>query len=106
LNVELARVGATAGGAKASAQLDLGNPDLDFVKLGNGMGVPSRQVQTAEELTDALNRAVAEPGPHLIEVPIPAVFSARQLRAMPYALRALSFLPRPVAAAIKRRLSP
>jgi acetolactate synthase-1/2/3 large subunit len=106
LNVELARVGASGAGPKASAQLDLGDPDVDFVKLGNGFGVPSRRVETAEDLTDGLQRAAAEPGPHLIEVVVPAVFSARQLRAMPYALRALSFMPRPVAAAIKRRLSP
>jgi hypothetical protein len=37
---------------------------------------------------------------------IPTVFSERQLRAMPHALRALTALPRPLAAAVKRRLYP
>jgi acetolactate synthase-1/2/3 large subunit len=71
LKVELARVGAEGAGPKANAQFDLGGPDLDFVKLGHGFGVPSRRVETAEELIDALHGAIAEPGPHLIEVVIP-----------------------------------
>jgi hypothetical protein len=37
---------------------------------------------------------------------IPATFSPRQLRVMPHALRALTVLPKPVAAAVKRRLYP
>jgi acetolactate synthase-1/2/3 large subunit len=106
LNVELARVRANGGGPKASAQLDLSGPDLDFTRLAAGMGVPSRRVDTGEQLAEAIQQAVAEPGPQLIEVVISPVFSARQLRAMPFALRALGFLPRSVATAIQRRLNP
>ncbi len=106
LNVELARVGAQAGGPKASAQLDLSNPDLGFVNIAAGLGVPASRAETAEQLLDALDRAGAEPGPHLIEAMVPNVFSPRQLRAMPYALRALGALPRPVASVVKRRLYP
>jgi acetolactate synthase-1/2/3 large subunit len=106
LNMELARVGAQTAGERAKAQLELGHPNLDFVALGRGFGVPSRRVETAEGLTDALRRALAEPGPHLIEAVLPTMFSPVQLRAMPYALRALTMLPRPLAAAIKRRLYP
>jgi acetolactate synthase-1/2/3 large subunit len=106
LNVELARVGAQRAGPKAAAQLDLSGPDLDFVQIGAGFGVPSRRVQTAEALVDALESAVAEPGPQLIEVVVPNVYSPRQLRAMPHAMRALGVLPRPIAAALKRRLYP
>jgi acetolactate synthase-1/2/3 large subunit len=106
LNVELARVGAQGGGPKASAQLDLSAPDLDFVSIGNGLGVPSRRVDAAEALSEELERAVAEPGPRLIEVVVPPVYSRRQLKAMPYAMRAIGSLPRPIAAAVKRRLYP
>ncbi len=106
LNMELARVGAKTAGPKAKAQLDLGSPDLDFVQIGNGFGVPSQRVDTSEALVDALKRAIAEPGPHLIEAVIPAMFSPRQLRVMPHALRALTVLPKPLAAAVKRRLYP
>jgi acetolactate synthase-1/2/3 large subunit len=106
LNVELARVGAQQGGPKAAAQLDLSEPDLDFVSISNGLGVPSQRVDTGEALVDALRRAIAEPGPHLIEVVIPVAFSQRQLRAMPHAMRALEVLPRPIAQAVKRRLYP
>jgi acetolactate synthase-1/2/3 large subunit len=72
LKVELARVGAQGAGPKANAQLDLSAPDLDFVKLGTGFGVSSCRVDTAEQLIDALERGVADPGPHLIEVVLPS----------------------------------
>ncbi|HEV3056585.1 MAG TPA: acetolactate synthase large subunit [Solirubrobacteraceae bacterium] len=106
LNIELGRVGARASGPRARAQLDLASPDLDFVSLAKGLGVPGLRVETGEDLVAALERAIAEPGPSLIEVVIPNVYSPRQVRALPYALRALEVLPRPVAAAIKRRVYP
>ncbi len=106
LNMELERVGARAGGEKARAQLDLGHPDLGFAQIAQGFGVPSVRAGTAEEFVAALENAIAEPGPHLIEAPVPSVLPAWQLRAMPHALRALGALPRPVAAALKRRLYP
>ena len=46
---------------------DLGRPDLDFVSLAAGMGVPATRATTAGELADQLRRALAEPGPHLID---------------------------------------
>jgi acetolactate synthase-1/2/3 large subunit len=71
LNTELARIGVPAPGPRARAQLELGSPDLDFVGLGAGLGIASRRVDTGEQLTRALDEAIAEPGPHLIEAVIP-----------------------------------
>jgi acetolactate synthase-1/2/3 large subunit len=71
LNLELHRVGADAGGPRARRLLDLTEPDLDFVALARGMGVPARRVGTAEELATAMEEGFAEPGPSLIEVPLP-----------------------------------
>jgi acetolactate synthase-1/2/3 large subunit len=71
LNMELHRVGAEGGGPRARRLLDLTEPDLDFVALSLGLGVPARRVETAEELTAALEASFAEPGPSLIEVPLP-----------------------------------
>ncbi len=73
LNTELARIGAQKAGPRAKAQLELGDPDVDFVELGTGLGISSRRVDTAERLADALDQAIADPGPHLIEVVIPSV---------------------------------
>jgi acetolactate synthase-1/2/3 large subunit len=67
LNIELARTGAGEGGPKARDLLDLSRPDLDFVKLAEGMGVPAVAVDTADDAVAALERAQAEPGPHLID---------------------------------------
>jgi acetolactate synthase-1/2/3 large subunit len=71
LNLELQRVGADAGGPLSRRMLELTEPDLDFVALARGMGVPARRVETAEALTAALAEGFAEPGPSLIEVPLP-----------------------------------
>ncbi len=66
LNMELQRVGAAAG-PKAIDMLDLSRPNLSFVSLAQGMGVDAVAPSSAEELTAALERALREPGPHLIE---------------------------------------
>ena len=73
LDAELKRLDGPGAGDAAKALLSLGNPDLDFVSLGTGLGVPSRRVDTGEQLTEALGEALADPGPHLIEAGIPVV---------------------------------
>ncbi len=73
LNMELNRVGADAAGPRAKALLDLSRPDIDFVALSQGLGVPSSRATTADELSDQLARALAEPGPALIEAPVPPI---------------------------------
>ena len=71
LRMELSRVGAEAAGPRASRLLDLSGPDLDFVSLAQGMGVPASRATTAEELADQFAKALAEPGPHLIDAMVP-----------------------------------
>ena len=74
LNMELSRTGAGEPGPKALEMLDLGGPDIDFVALSHGMGVPASRVDRAEDLTAALERSFAEEGPSLIEAVLPAAF--------------------------------
>lgn len=73
LNMELARVGAEGGGPKAQDLLDLSRPDIDFVALSQGLGVPATRATTADELSDQLRRALAESGPSLIEAMVPTI---------------------------------
>ena len=74
LNMELQRVGAQAAGPRAKDLLDLSRPDLDFVALATGMGVPASRATTAEDFAKQLGHALAEPGPHLIEAVLPSLF--------------------------------
>ncbi|HWT91584.1 MAG TPA: acetolactate synthase large subunit [Solirubrobacteraceae bacterium] len=106
LNIELQRTGAGEAGPVAKSQLDLSTPQMDFVQLALGLGVPARRVATGEDLTDALEHALAEPGPHLIETVVPSTVTGARLKVMPYALNALAKLPLPVARAIKGKLAP
>jgi acetolactate synthase-1/2/3 large subunit len=74
LNLELSRVGVEQPGPTALSTLDLTHPDLDFVQLARGMGVDAVRPADNEELVAAMERALAEPGPHLIEAVVPSGF--------------------------------
>jgi benzoylformate decarboxylase len=50
------------------AQMDLGKPDLSFVDMARGMGVPGSRVTRAAELGPALAAAIASGGPYLLDV--------------------------------------
>ena len=106
LNVELARAGAGDGGAKAKAQLDLNGPRLNFAQLAQGMGVQAVRASTAEDFTQALEYALACPGPHLIEALVPESLSGAKRKVLPWLLRSMPNLPRPVALALKRKIAP
>ncbi len=67
LDVEMRRTGAGGFGAKAGDMIDIGRPDLDWVRLSEGQGVPASRVSTADEFTAAFRVAMSEPGPRLIE---------------------------------------
>ncbi len=70
LQIELARMGAGAPGPRARDMLAIDRPDLDFVRISEGLGVPATRAVSAEELHAQLARAFAEPGPRLIEAVI------------------------------------
>ena len=106
LNVELERVGAERIGPKARAQLDLGAPRLDFCRLAQGMGVHAVRADTAADFSHALEYALAQPGPHLIEALIPQALGGAKRRLLPWMLRALPSLPPALARALKRKLAP
>lgn len=74
LNLELSRVGADEPGPVALSMLDLSDPEMDFVAMAEGFGVPGARAGTVEEFTEAFGRAQAEPGPHLIQVDIDPLF--------------------------------
>ena len=67
LEIEMKRTGAQNSGASAADMLSLGRPDLDFVRLSEGMGVPATRAATAGEFFKAFREAVAVRGPRLIE---------------------------------------
>jgi len=67
LNLELNRVGVDTVGSRARDMLDLRRPDLDFVALATGLGIPATRATTADEFVDQFQKAVATPGPTVIE---------------------------------------
>ena len=50
--------------------MDLGNPDLDWPHLANGMGVEAARAATCEQLADLLAQSFSRSGPFLIELVI------------------------------------
>jgi acetolactate synthase I/II/III large subunit len=66
LKLEMARSGNLSPGVDANRMTDLSG--IDWVKLGQSHGVPSVSVDTCEDMVLAMEKAMAEAGPHLIEL--------------------------------------
>src|SRR5216683_186718 len=67
LRHELSGVRAGTPGPKAADMLDIGRPDLDWVALARGMGVPASRATTAEEFNKQFAAGLAARGPYLVE---------------------------------------
>jgi acetolactate synthase-1/2/3 large subunit len=67
LEFEFSRVGAEGDGKAAHELMDIGRPELSFSALAQSMGVPGRRVDDVPGMVSALQEALHEPGPHLIE---------------------------------------
>ena len=74
LNMEMGRVGAEPPGPTATSLLDISRPDLSFVSLAEGLGVPAVRVDNAGALHTELAKSFHEPGPRLIEAMVPSGF--------------------------------
>jgi len=68
LQVEMARAGVREPGPKAASLTDLAHPELDWVQLARGMGVPAVRVDSVATLRQALERALGQAGPYLVEL--------------------------------------
>lgn len=68
LEGEMVGVGAGKQGAIADALFGLDNPEIDWCKMAESMGVGAVRVETAEDLAPAFAAAIAAPGPHLVEI--------------------------------------
>jgi acetolactate synthase-1/2/3 large subunit len=64
---EYRNVGANPG-RTAMDMMDLGNPDIGWVKLAEGMGVEAAQATTLDQVADMMSQSFARPGPFLIEL--------------------------------------
>jgi len=67
LNIELARVGAGQPTPKTLSMFDLSHPDINWVDISEGMGVPATRANTAEEFHQQFADAMVSKGPRLIE---------------------------------------
>lgn len=67
IKAELARAGIDNPGPRANALADFRDAPLDWVALAKGHGVPGVRVDKAEDLVREIRKAIAAPGPHLIE---------------------------------------
>ena len=67
LQIELARAGITEPGPRALSLTSLEDPEIDWVALARGYGVPADRVADLPAFDRVLHRALAEPGPYLVE---------------------------------------
>ena len=67
LDVELQRTGAGSLGPLADKMIDIGRPNLDWVKLAQGAGVEAARARTAREFAACFSEALQARGPRLVE---------------------------------------
>ncbi len=67
LEIEMRRTGAKGFGQIAQNMIDIGRPDLDWVRLSEGMGVPASRATTSADFEAQFSSAVQTRGPRLIE---------------------------------------
>jgi acetolactate synthase-1/2/3 large subunit len=68
LKREFAYLGVGDPGPRASALFEIGRPDLDWLSLAKGMGVPGTRAHSLDEFTRTLRAGFEAEGPTLIEV--------------------------------------
>jgi acetolactate synthase I/II/III large subunit len=70
LKREFNALGIGEPGPRAGALFEIDRPELDWVSLAKGMGVPAMRVHSLDEFGKALSQGYASNGPNLIEVPL------------------------------------
>jgi acetolactate synthase-1/2/3 large subunit len=70
LKREFSGLGIGDPGRRAASMFEIGRPDLDWVHLAKGMGVPATRAVSLDDFVEALRRGLASQGPTLIEVPL------------------------------------
>jgi len=70
LKREFSYLGVGNPGPRAADMFEIGRPDLDWLSLGKGMGVPGTRVTSLDEFARALRTGFDSQGPTLIEVPL------------------------------------
>jgi acetolactate synthase-1/2/3 large subunit len=70
LKREFSYLGVGEPGRRALDMFEIGHPDIDWVHLGKGMGVPATRVSSLEGFSKALREGFESGGPSLIEVPL------------------------------------
>jgi acetolactate synthase-1/2/3 large subunit len=70
LKREFSYLGVGNPGLRAKDMFEIGRPDLDWVHLAKGMGVPGVRVTSLAEFAKALGEGFESDGPMLIEVPL------------------------------------
>src|ERR1700678_1309942 len=70
LKREFSYLGVGDPGSRALDMFEIGRPDLDWVQLAKGMGVPGIRVSSLDAFGKALRAGLEGEGPTLIEVPL------------------------------------
>ena len=70
LKREFSYLDVGAPGPRALGMFEIGRPDLDWVSLAKGLGVPGTRVASLDQFAKALEAGFQGDGPALIEVPL------------------------------------
>jgi acetolactate synthase-1/2/3 large subunit len=70
LKREFSGLGVGNPGDRAKNMFEIGRPDIDWVSLAQGMGVPATRATSVDVFVKALQQGLETDGPTLIEIPL------------------------------------
>jgi acetolactate synthase I/II/III large subunit len=70
LSREFANLSVGEPGPMAKSLFSIGDPDLDWISLAKGMGIPGQSADSLERFASLLQRGMANNGPSLIQVSV------------------------------------
>jgi acetolactate synthase I/II/III large subunit len=70
LQWEYSGLGVGTPGPRAADVFNIGRPDIDWVSMAKGMGVPAARATSLDALGELLRKGFASEGPSLIEIPL------------------------------------
>jgi acetolactate synthase I/II/III large subunit len=70
LKREFSYLGVGDPGPRARDLMEINRPQLDWVSLARGMGVPARRITSLDEYAQGLREGFAASGPTVIEIPL------------------------------------
>ena len=78
INMDRYRSEFGVGGERGYPHMDLTGPEVNYVKVAQGLGVPARRITKPEQVGPAVRRALKSGGPQLLDIVVDGTWPPRR----------------------------